>query len=163
MKKLLCYLGIFVLLGLALMPPILRITLPKEKEEEKVQVITSKLLSCQNDELIIKESYENDNVKMLVMKKLLLEVDEDNENSEDDKNTEENKSFEYTKSKELISLFDSIKDNGNIIYNKLEDGEVISIDFSLSDHKDLNINTLTQSIESQKVLYENQNLSCDIK
>ena len=157
MKKLLCYLGIFVLLGLALMPPILRITLPKEKKEEKVQVITSKLLSCQNDELIIKESYENDNVKMLVMKKLFLEVDED------DKNNEKSKSFEYTKSKELISLFDSIKDNGNIIYNKLEDGEVISIDFSLSDHKDLNINTLTQSIESQKALYENQNLSCDIK
>ena len=143
MKKLLCYLGILVLLGLVLMPPILRITLPKNKETEKTSVVESKILSCSNDELIIKASYENDKVKMIVMKKMNVE--------------------EKNKSEALIKVFDEIKNNGNISYNKVEDGEVISIDFSISNHNDLNINTLTEPIESQKILYENQQLNCTIQ
>ena len=128
MKKVLCYFGILILLGLVLMPPMLRITLPKENKEDKNEVVSSRLLSCQNEELIIKQSYENNKVKMIVIKKLLVENDE------------------YIKSKELIRIFDSIKENSNITYNKLEDGEVISIDFSISEHNDLNINSMTQEI-----------------
>lgn len=145
MKKVLCYFGILVLFSLAIMPPVLRIALPKEKEEEKTETIVSKILSCENKELLIKQSYENDKTKMIIMKKYLLDENE------------------TIVSEELIKLFDTIKDNNNLTLKQTDDGEILSIDFSVSGHENLNINNLTQNLEDQKLYYENQQLTCYVQ
>ena len=58
MKKLLCYLGILVLLFLAVLPPVLRIMLPEygEEKEEEVVIVTT-VLSCTSDDFIVNTSY----------------------------------------------------------------------------------------------------------
>ena len=146
MKKLLCYVGIIVLLGLVLFPPILRITLPDKKKVKKQEVITSNILSCQNDLFVVKASYENKKVKMIVIKKLLLEEDNNSD-----------------KSINLMQAFNKSKENSNVIVNSLDDGEVISIDFSVSDPETFNISYLTQDLDEQKSYYENEQLVCSIR
>ena len=147
MKKLLCYVGIIVLLGLVLFPPILRITLPDKKKVKKQEVITSNILSCQNDLFVIKSRYENKKVKMIVIKKMLL--------NEEDSNIS-------NKSSNLIKIFDKLKENNNVVINSLDDGDVILIDFSVSEPKTFNINYLTQDLDEQKLYYENEQLVCSI-
>ena len=147
MKKLLCYLGILILLGLVLLPPTLRIVLSPKEEKEKTIVESSKILSCSNDILITKTKYDNEKISMIVIKKIISD--------EEDKDT--------SKSNDVIKTFESIKNNGNITYNILEDGEVISIDYTVTNHDDLAISNITQNIEDQQLYYENQGLTCSIR
>jgi len=166
MKKLLCYLGILLLLGLAVLPPALRIFLP-DQDRQVVEKNESKsaLLSCKNDNYEIITNYENEKVQMLVIKKMKNNNESD---LEDDINNQENKEeqdnlIENNKETELDIIFNSLKEASNIIYNELEDGEVIGIDFSIYDHKDLDLGKLTKSPDMQKTYYENQGLTCTIR
>ena len=158
MKKLLCYLGIILLFGLVLFPPILRIVLPEKNEENKSEVVERKILSCSNKEYITSTSYDNQNINMIIIKKL-----NQNDEVETENNTEEIDESNNTTGKEFIDIFESLKYKSTVVYNVLEDGEVLSIDFTLSDNKELNLTSLTKEIEEQKEFYENQNLSCIIK
>ncbi len=168
MKKVLCYLGIFVLLGLALLPPILRIALPNVEETKETIVISSKILSCSNDVFLANTSYENEKVKMIILKKLFSKEEIERrkglqEGLDDEEAQVLELETESLKSKELNDLFESIKEKSDILHNVLEDGEIVSIDFSVSEHKDLKIDDITQKMEEQQLYYENQELTCIIK
>lgn len=144
MKKVLCLFGIVVLFVLAFLPPILRIVLPSIEEKEKEAVKGNLILSCSTDDFLINTSYENEKVKMIIIKKFFSQEGINNKNN-------------------ISTLFESIKEKSDIIYNVLEDGEVVAIDFSVSEHKELGINNLTQKLEDQQLYYENQELSCIVK
>ena len=168
MKNVLCYFGIIILLGLALLPPILRIVLPLKEKEEKKEIISNMILSCSNNSFIVNTSYIDEKTNMIIMKKLLTGDSEGN-------NNESNQSFDNLndelldsdtksdKSADIIKLFDDIKNKNDVIYRALDDGEVLSIDFSVSDHKELKIDNLVQDVEKQKLFYEQNDLKCVIK
>ena len=149
MKKLLCILGILILFGLAILPPVLRVLLPDQISENKEKEIERVNLTCSNTSYITSTSYDGEEIKMIILKHL------NNEYSED--------IIEEETKKELIDLFEDLKTKGAVLYKEVSDGEVISIDFSVSDNKKLNLINLTQDIENQKKYYESQNLECMIK
>ena len=66
MKKLLCFLGIILLLFLAVLPPVLRIVLPDMGEEENEVVHENVILNCSNESYIANTSYQNEKVMMIV-------------------------------------------------------------------------------------------------
>ena len=147
MKKILCYLGIIILLALVLFPPILRIVLTDQEEEEEVIVVERIILSCSNEEFIASTMYDNDKISMIALKKVNVD----------------NIEGETITGEELISLFDTVKNKGDVVYHAVDDGETVSIDFSLSEHKNLDIDLLTNNLENQKEFYEQQNLTCMIR
>ena len=149
MKKLLCILGILILFGLAILPPVLRVLLPDQISENKEKEIERVNLTCSNTSYITSTSYDGEEIKMIILKHL------NNEYSED--------IIEEETKKELIDLFEDLKTKGAVLYKEVSDGEVISIDFSVSDNKKLNLINLTKDIENQKKYYESQNLECMIK
>ena len=63
----------------------------------------------------------------------------------------------------LDEAFDNIKTDTTITYNEQEDGEVISIDFDIYDHKELDLSLLNKSLEEEKAYYESQGLTCTVK
>ena len=146
MKKLFCYLGILLIIGLVLMPPALRIFLPDKVQEEKIVEVERYLLYCVNDEFIAINTYEGENVNLVNLKKMNQETD-----------------YEYQTGEELLELFDSIKDKGDTLYNILEDGELVTIDFSVSSHPNLDIGNLINNSTIQKEYYESQGLTCEIR
>ena len=150
MKKLLCFLGILVLLFLVLLPPALRIFLPKEKEENVATTIVRKNLRCSNDKYIIGTSYDNENIKSIVIKKFITNDQEENSNQESNAETE------------IDQIFTTLKKELPSGVSTQEDGEAITIDFSVEDNLDLSIKKLNRSIEVQKSYYENQNMVCTI-
>ena len=145
MKNILCYLGIIILLGLILLPPILRIVLPDKEKIEIVEKIEYINLSCNNDEYLTNTSYTNDKINMIIIKKF--------NQVEQNSNTGE----------EFIQIFESLKDKSTVVHTVSEDGEVLTIDFSLSDNKGLNIAKLTKNASEQKEFYESQKLTCITK
>ena len=150
MKKLLCYLGILFLLSLILFPPALRIFLPDKIEKENEKVIENKSLYCSSDNFITNTTYEGDKINMIIMKKFNIYSDTDGEDKR-------------LVNDALIDSFDTIKDDSTITYDSKDDYELISIDFSLSEHKNLDLTSFTKTIDLQKEYYEEQNLSCNIR
>ena len=146
MKKLLCYVGIIIIIVFIAFPPVLRIVLPDEEKKEIHIEIERSLLYCSSNEFLAISNYEGDDVKLINLKKMSMEED-----------------YEYTTGEELLNTFDSIKNTGDTVYNELDDGELISIDFSVSNHKDMEISNLTNSLTNEKEYYESQGLVCEIR
>ena len=148
MKKIFCFLGIIVLLGLAFLPPILRFVLPERNEEEEEINHETVILTCSSDRYITNTSYEDARIKMIVLKQLKKDLNTSNE----DENI-----------LELDQAFTDLKTKSNVIYNILEDGEVIGIDFTLSNHETLNLVKFTKPLTDQKAYYESLGLTCITK
>ena len=152
MKKLLCYLGILVLLFLLFLPPALRTFLKnKDATTNEDNNKTNATLVCKNDNFTINANYSGDDVLMIVLKRVIKE--------ESDDLVEE----VSTPDKELNELFDSIKDDQTITYNKLEDSEVIGIDFEIYKHEKLKMNLITKPIKDQQQYYESLNFKCLVR
>ena len=179
MKKVLCWLGIVLLIFLIAIPPVLRIVLPaKEEEQEEVKLIR-KTLSCNSKVFLSATSYENDVVKMIVIKKTFtntnLETDttgdtetdtEDNPDTETSDETKpettpdtETTDFENT---DLAKIFEEVKKDSRVVINEVDDGEVITIDYTVSDYSGLEIEDLNQPINDQFTYYEDNGLVCSI-
>lgn len=145
MKNLLCYLGIMFALFLIALPPVLRITLP-DKEEEKKMVVETSILLCTNDKYMISTNYENESVRLIMIKKLLSDDREDLEDSELDK------------------LYDSLKTDDEITYSVVDDGEIAKIDFKTSNHENLTtLSSLTNTMKNQQAYYQKNDLICQVR
>ena len=149
MKKLLCYLGILILFGLAILPPVLRLVLPDQVLDNNVENVERINLNCSNSSYITSTSYDGDEIKMIVIKHIK------NEYSEDLLEDETKQSF--------IDLFEDLTTKNGVLYKELSDGEVVSIDYSVYNDGKLNLTELTKKLEDQKSYYESQGLSCLIK
>lgn len=150
MKKLLCYIGILVLLFLLFLPPALRTFLKdKDATTNEDNNKTNATLVCKNDNFTINANYSGDDVLMIVLKRVIKE--------------EENEELVSEPDKELNELFDSIKDDQTITYNKLEDSEVIGIDFEIYKHENLKMNLITKPIKDQQQYYESLNFKCLVR
>lgn len=168
MKNVLCWFGIIIILALVVFPPVLRLTLPKKTETEKIIETRNYVLACTNPRFIINTSYEDDVVKMIVMKKIYTEqekdkrkkIDENIENLDEQLLDPDTTTVKY---QDIIKIFENIKDKTSITYNVLDDGEVITIDFSVNDHKNLPLEKLNQNMEKQQKYYERLDFSCVIK
>lgn len=170
MKKLLCYLGILVLLFLLLLPPALRIFL-KDKDETitDTETKTNETLVCKNDNFTVSTNYSGDEILMIVLKRVIQErddlIDESNLESEDliDESNLESEDLIDETNKELDELFDSIKDDETITYNEIDDSEVIGIDFDIYQHENLKLDLITKPIKEQQQYYESLNFKCLVK
>ncbi len=152
MKKLLCYLGILVLLFLLFLPPALRIFLKdKDATLDDDNNKTNETLVCKNDNFTINANYSGDDVLMIVLKRAIKE-------ESDDLGEEVSDPLE-----DLNELFDSIKDDQTITYNKLEDSEVVGIDFEIYKHENLKLNLITKPIKEQQQYYESLNFKCLVR
>ena len=162
MKKILCFLGIILLLFLAVLPPILRIILPDKMEEEKEIVHENVVLNCSNESYIANTSYQNEKVMMIIFKQLYPTDSNTNDNQEDPtiENEEDTSNLEQSNIEELDEAFEDLKTESNITYNVLEDGEVIEIDFTVSNHETLNLTKFTNNLADQRAYYENLGLTC---
>lgn len=171
MKKLLCFLGIILLLFLAVLPPVLRIVLPDMGEEENEVVHENVILNCSNESYIANTSYQDEKVMMIVFKQLRT-TDSNTNNDQDDttiiedqedptiENEEDTSNLEQSNIEELDEAFEDLKTESNITYNVLEDGEVIEIDFTISNHETLNLTKFTNNLADQRAYYENLGLTC---
>ena len=207
MNKSLCILEIIGLIILIIIPPALRIFVPKEKENEEEEIkLVVKALNCDGKEFITRTSYENDKVKMIVMKKVIEDTTEtnpdENTNSNEGNNTEnsgennppeeENNTDttrENTNPDENITpptegsetpdnpkeepndddnqnkfeaIFTRLSEDSRIARSDLEDGIVLTVDFSISAASDLNVGDLIKPINDQKIYYEDLGLVCSI-
>lgn len=152
MKKLLCYLGILVLLFLLFLPPALRIFLKdKDATLDDDSNKTNETLVCKNDNFTINANYSGDDVLMIVLKRAIKE-------ESDDLGEEVSDPLE-----DLNELFDSIKDDQTITYNRLEDSEVVGIDFEIYKHENLKLNLITKPIKEQQQYYESLNFKCLVR
>lgn len=156
MKKALCFMGILVLLFLALLPPALRLFLP-DKETEIIEEETKKqLLVCKSERFGISTSYDNNKVDRIIFKRFKLLSDDTTEVEDASESTINNNT-------PLDEAFDNIKTDTTITYNEQEDSEVISIDFDIYDHKELDLSLLNKSLEEEKTYYESQGLTCTVR
>ena len=162
MKKLLCFLGIILLLFLAVLPPVLRIVLPDMGEEENEVVHENVILNCSNESYIANTSYQDEKVMMIVFKQLRTTDSNTNNDQEDPtiENEEDTSNLEQSNIEELDEAFEDLKTESNITYNVLEDGEVIEIDFTVSNHETLNLTKFTNNLTDQRAYYENLGLTC---
>lgn len=162
MKKILCFLGIILLLFLAALPPILRIILPDKMEEEKEIVHENVVLNCSNESYIANTSYQDEKVMMIIFKQLYPTDSNTNDDQEDPtiENEEDTSNLEQSNIEELDEAFEDLKTESNITYNVLEDGEVIEIDFTISNHETLNLTKFTNNLTDQRAYYENLGLTC---
>ncbi len=162
MKKILCFLGIILLLFLAALPPILRIILPDKMEEEKEIVHENVVLNCSNESYIANTSYQDEKVMMIIFKQLYPTDSNTNDDQEDPtiENEEDTSNLEQSNIEELDEAFEDLKTESNITYNVLEDGEVIEIDFTVSNHETLNLTKFTNNLADQRAYYENLGLTC---
>ena len=176
MKKLLCFLGILILLFLLVLPPVLRVVLPDQKIEQKETNINT-TLSCTSSEYVINTVYKNSKVDIVIIKKINnnSQSDQNIENNEET-NTEENQIDQNTENNEgtnteenqnteedtspLGKLFSELKTNDLIVYNQLEDVEVIKIDFSIYTYDEIDLSLINKPIAEQKTYYESQNFIC---
>lgn len=148
MKKILCYLGILVLLFLLLLPPALRIFL-KDKETVVEEPVVKNILVCKNDDFITTTRYEGVDIKTIAIKR----------NKEQD--LEEGAEIVYDTS--LDKIIDNIKSDPTLIYEETDEFKMITIDFEVSNHKELDLSLITKPINEQKAYYEAENLTCSIK
>ncbi len=148
MKKILCYLGILVLLFLLFLPPALRIFL-KDKETIVEEPVVKNILVCKNDDFITTTRYEGVDIKKIAIKR----------NKEQD--LEEGAEIVYDTN--LDKIIDNIKSDPTLIYEETDEFKMITIDFEVSNHKELDLSLITQPINDQKNYYEAENLTCSIK
>lgn len=148
MKKILCYLGILVLLFLLLLPPALRIFL-KDKETVVEEPVVKNILVCKNDDFITTTRYEGVDIKKIAIKR----------NKEQD--LEEGAEIVYDTN--LDKIIDNIKSDPTLIYEETDEFKMITIDFEVSNHKELDLSLITKPINDQKNYYEAENLTCSIK
>lgn len=148
MKKILCYLGILVLLFLLLLPPALRIFL-KDKETVVEEPVVKNILVCKNDDFITTTRYEGVDIKKIAIKR----------NKEQD--LEEGAEIVYDTN--LDKIIDNIKSDPTLIYEETDEFKMITIDFEVSNHKELDLSLITKPINDQKAYYEAENLTCSIK
>ena len=162
MKKILCFLGIIFLLFLAFLPPVLKIVLPDIEEEKKEIVHENVILNCSNESYIANTSYQNEKVMMIIFKQLYPTDSNTNDDQEDPtiENEEDTSNLEQSNIEELDEAFEDLKTESNITYNVLEDGEVIEIDFTISNHETLNLTKFTNNLADQRAYYENLGLTC---
>ena len=162
MKKILCFLGIIFLLFLAFLPPVLRIVLPDIEEEKKEIVHENVILNCSNESYIANTSYQDEKVMMIIFKQLYPTDSNTNDDQEDPtiENEEDTSNLEQSNIEELDEAFEDLKTESNITYNVLEDGEVIEIDFTISNHETLNLTKFTNNLADQRAYYENLGLTC---
>jgi len=147
MKKLLCFIGIFVLLFLTLLPPAFRMFV-KDKYETPSEEIKIQTLFC-TGKYMTNTNYEGDKITRIVIKKI-INKDEEEEN-------------EDTNPSDIDTVFDNLKNSGVLTVNELEDGEAINIDIEFINQNKLDITKITQKIEEQKIYYENNALTCTIR
>ena len=121
------------------------------EEETKKQ-----LLVCKSDRFGISTSYDNNEVDRIIFKRFKLLSDDTTEVEDADDTTINNNT-------PLDEAFDNIKTDTTITYNEQEDGEVISIDFDIYDHKELDLSLLNKSLEEEKTYYESQGLTCTFR
>ena len=153
MKNVLCYLGIAFILFLVAFPPILRAVLPeRKKEEKKIAVVETKLLVCTGDKFMTTTSYEGEKIKNIMIKKI---NQGDGGEEELETNDEEVNNLELA--------FKELKDIGDNVYQEVEGGAILTIDFSVSNHPELVAYDLTNTIEIQKEIYEKNQLTCEIR
>ena len=175
MKKVLCFLGIILLIFLIALPPVLRIVLPAKVEEEEEVKLIRKTLSCNSKVFLSATSYENDVVKMIVIKKTVpntnLETDstgdtetDPNANAEPSEETQPETDTEATdfENTDLAKIFEEVKKDSRVVINEVDDGEVITIDYTVSDYSGLEIEDLNQPINDQFKYYEDNGLVCSI-
>ena len=148
MKKILCYLGILFLLFLLFLPPALRIFL-KDKETIVEEPVVKNILVCKNDDFITTTRYEGVDIKKIAIKR----------NKEQD--LEEGAEMVYDTN--LDKIIDNIKSDPTLIYEETDEFKMITIDFEVSNHKELDLSLITKPINDQKAYYEAENLTCSIK
>ena len=178
MKKVLCCLGIILLIFLIALPPVLRIVLPaKEEVKEEVKLI-SKTLSCDSKVFLSRTSYENDVVKTIVIKKTFTNTnldDDTNTDTEADNENETDTDIEETppaivpdadiidfENTDLAKIFEEVKKDSRVVIEEVEDGEIIKIDFTVSDYSGLEVEDLNKTINDQFKYYEDNGLVCSI-
>ncbi len=206
MNKNVCILEIIGLIILIIIPPALRIFVPKEKENEEEEVkLVIKALNCDGKDFITRTSYENDKVKMIVMKKNATSTTETNpsentntgeentqdnsdenqtpeegdtntDNSTDNSNTEgstttpgeenttnpEEKDPNANDQNGFEAVFTRLSEDSRVARNDLNDGVVLTLDFSITSASDLNVGDLVKPINDQKIYYEDLGLICSI-
>ena len=190
MKKFLCFLGILGLIVLIAIPPTLRILVPKDnKEEEKKEELIIKALSCDSNTYVARTRYENDVIKMILIKKNAISNEENNEdnstetpsleNQEENLETQDESEDQDNESQEegetnppnpevssdiekFEQLFTRLSEDSRVVKNEMEDGVSLTIDFSIYDNLDLNIENITKPINDQKIYYEDLGLVCSI-
>lgn len=165
MKKILCYLGILILFTLGILPPVLRSFYKEDNKKEEEKLPESAILVCTSDTYMTTTSYEDDEVKKIAIKKIITNKESeesiDEQENLDTEKPEDNE--EMVEKTDMDLLFDSLKENKELIYNNLEDGEIIGIDFSVSKYESIDLSNLTKSKEDQKTYYENLKLTCIIR
>lgn len=177
MKNFLCYLGIIVLIVLIALPPVLRLTLKDEGEEEEEEVhVVRKTLSCDSDNYLTRTSYENDEITAVTIKKIETKIDtETNENEESTDNQDDTTSSDNEETQspnetpenqeeetEFDKLFNTLKEDSRVVKQEVEDGVIIKLDFTTSDYNGLLISDLIKSADEEKIYYENQKMICNI-
>ena len=189
-KKILCYFGIIFLFVMAFFPIILRFALPDKMEEKKTQTSTKQLLlSCRSDKYMIVTNYIGDKIDRIMIKKFKVVADEvpineseigtdlaisDNTNVETEIDTtndieQENNSNVVTKDNEssntkvLDNYFNDLMGMNDVLYSQVEDGEILTVDYSVSTHPDMKIDKLLNPIDSQKLIYAEYGLTCEIR
>lgn len=156
MKKILCYLGILFLLFLLVLPPALRIFL-KDKEDPVEEDITKATLVCQNDTFVTNTNYENDEVKMIVIKKINGVVDSNGNVLGDNTKSDIEKELDINP---LYNLVDTLKDKEGVNYNKTNEFEAIALNFTNNKYDDLDLSLITKPLVEQKDYYEYLQLVC---
>ena len=152
MKKLLCYLGILILLFLLLLPPALRIFL-KDKETQVEVSVSKNILICKNDDFITTTTYEGTSIKKIIIKRNIPTIEEDD--------LEEDIQIVYDT--DIDKIIDDIKSDSTLIYEETDEYKMVTLDFEVSNYKDLNLSLITKPINDQKTYYEAENLTCSIK
>ena len=163
MKKALCFMGILILLFLVFLPPALRLFLPDKEVEIVEEEPKNQLLVCKNDRFGISTSYDNNKVYRINFKRFKLLTDNDTETEDNDTEVEDDDESTIDNNTTLDKAFDNIKTDSTITYTDQEDSEIISIDFDIYDHKELDLSLLNKPLEEEKNYYESQGLTCTVK
>ena len=159
MKKILCYLAIFIILFLIILPPGLRMFLKDEKDDKKETNIENQSLYCQSQKYTILASYTNNEYQNIIIKKINKIISQNDTDSEEEINDSEEFEFIQEENTALDELFNTLKENEELEYKQLDDGEVISIDFS----NNIVLDDAIKKFDSAKDYLEKMALKCDIR
>lgn len=160
MKKILLVFAMIILIVLLFLPFALRILLP-DLEEQQQEVASLKYLVCNNQNYTIRTNYDNNKVKMIVIRKNYLNTNDDNSQPIDEDLT--NTQPENLTNPTLDKIFETLKNDSAVVYNQIEEGETILLDLSVSTYPNLNLSNITQSPTNQKSFYEQSGLNCIIR
>ncbi len=154
MKNLLCVIGIMLLILLIITPPVLRLVLPDKVEPIEEVTNDIQILSCNSPYYIVSSSYESKNVKRIVIRKFTSPQGEEGE---------EIKENEGTTIPKLDELIESLRYDGRVIYENLEDGAMLTIDFSVYTKEEMGIPDYVKIPTEQQAFYQQQGLTCILR